>query len=214
MIRHLIVLVLLMLLAGCVETRFESPLGDNIETCDARWKGLWIDRDNDTTRTADAFEVDGACELTLLDQPEPGGPLKRIRVAVNFVHDGGSDYLVVSDAQIHGLGTLDPPYGIKPAPAKSFFFVKYRLRGDVLELYEVDSERTAGLVIDGTLDGTVSKTAGELHVYVRGDRVKMLEIVRRQHIFSDKPAATLQSSRQSAADYEAELIRRQRGVKR
>ena len=28
-------------LCGCTETRFESPLGDNIETCDTRWKGLW-----------------------------------------------------------------------------------------------------------------------------------------------------------------------------
>ena len=38
-------LLLVLLLAGCVETRFESPPGDNIETCDARWKGLWIGAD-------------------------------------------------------------------------------------------------------------------------------------------------------------------------
>ena len=32
-------------LGGCVETRFAAPLGDNIETCDARWKGLWLDQE-------------------------------------------------------------------------------------------------------------------------------------------------------------------------
>lgn len=209
MIRYLIMSMLIITLSGCVETRFESPLGDNIETCDARWKGLWIDPDNSRGRNVAAFEVDDACEFALLDQPEPGGPLKRVRVPVNFVHDGDRNYLVVSDAQIHSVVALDPPHSIKPTPAKSFFFAKYRLRGNTLELYDVDSTRTAKLVIDGTLDGTVSKTPNALHVYVRGSRAKMLEIVRRQPIFSDKPAAILRRSRQSAADYEAELIRQQ-----
>ena len=58
-------------LAGCVETRFESPIGDNIETCDAGWKGLWIDADapnRDRPEKADAaFYVNDACEFIVLD---------------------------------------------------------------------------------------------------------------------------------------------------
>jgi len=37
-------------LSACVETRFESPLGDNIETCDTAWKGVWLEPGDDGRR--------------------------------------------------------------------------------------------------------------------------------------------------------------------
>lgn len=202
----------LLLLTGCTETRFESPLGDNIESCDIGWKGLWLADDATREREDGAFYVDDDCRFHALDQPEPGAPLKPIHVPLNFVHDRGNDYLVVSDAQLKGLVTLDPPHAIEPAPEKSFFFARYRLRGDRLDIYDVDSERIAKLILDAKIEGTIDKSATELHVYVRGNRRQMLEIVRTHAIFTDKPMR-LKRSDQSVEAYEKALLARQRKEK-
>lgn len=182
--------------AGCVETRFESPIGDNIETCDARWKGLWIgvdeerpDKRDDTT----AFYVNDECQFIVLDQPEKGGALKQVHVPLNYVHADGKDYVVVADTAMKALVSLKPPHGIDPAPEKSFFFARYRLRGDRLELYQVDSERTAQLVIEGKIGGTVNKTQNELHVFVSGTRAQMLDMLRAHAIFEEKPVKLMRS---------------------
>ena len=186
-------------LGGCIETRFESPIGDNIETCDGRWKGLWVDGPDAV------FYVDDACEFIVLDQAGQDGPLKQIHVPVNYVHADGKDYVVIADTAVKGLADVKPPHGIVPVPEKSYFFARYKLRGDRLEMYQVDSERAAKLVVDGKLDGTVDKTQNELHVYVRGTRAKMLEIVRTQPIFDDK-SIDLVRSRQTLEQYEKSLL--------
>lgn len=197
-------------LTGCNETRFEAPLGDNIETCDVAWKGLWVPDEERKDEAADAaFFVDHECRFHVLDQPERGAPFKQVHIPVNFVHDGGNHYVVVSDAQLKGLVKLDQPYAVEPAPEKSFFFARYRVRGDQLELFEVDSERVARLILDAKIEGTISKTATELHVYVRGNRQQMLEIVRNNAIFSSKPMK-LRRSEQSVESLEKELIQAQR----
>lgn len=199
---HLLIAMFL-LLGGCTETRFESPLGDNIETCDVRWKGLWTDADkNDAT----AIFVDNECHFILADQPEKGGPLKRIHVPMNYVHVDGKDYLVVADASLKGVVDVKPPYAIEPAPAKSFYYARYRLRGDRVEITQVNSERVAQLVIDGKLEGTVSKIANELHVYVRGDRARMLEIVRKQPIFDGQAPTKLVRHKETLDEFEQALL--------
>jgi len=210
-------IVLLALLAcatltACVETRFESPLGDNIETCDTAWKGLWFE-DRDDGRRADGerhlagFVVDEACAFTIVEQPEAGGPLKRTRVPINFVHAHGGDYVVVSDAALRGLVELDPPYDVEPAPQKSFFFARYRVRGHRLEVRKVDDAKAARLVVDGKLDGTVLKGRNHLHVYVRGGRQQMLDIVRRHDLFEVKPSLVFERSRMDLQDFERSLQR-------
>ncbi len=199
-------------LGGCVETRFEAPLGDNIETCDAHWKGLWTG-DKPDAKTPGAFWIDDDCRFTVLDQPEKGGPFKQIHVPVNYVHDDGKDYLVVADNVLKGLVELKAPYAIDPAPAKSYFFARYRTHGDRIEIYTVDDAHVATLIVDGTLQGTVSKTANELHVYVRGDRAQMLEIVRHDSLFSDKSNTVLSRIKQTPAEYEQTLIQAQKTKK-
>lgn len=204
---------LLLLSAGCVETRFESPPGDNIETCDTRWKGLWIGADEQRRGELDlddvaAFHVDANCEFSVLDQAEPGGPLKRVHVPLNFVHAQGRDYIVVADTSLAGLVTLQPPHGIDPPPRKSFFFARYRVRGDRIQLFTVDSKRAAQLVIDGKLDGTVDKTRNGLRVYVQGDRARMLRALREHSIFEDKPTLELVRSKQGLDAFERSLRRR------
>ena len=193
-----------LLLGACVETRFEAPLGDNIETCDVKWKGLWGDADS--AAEPSAIYVDDDCRFVVLDQPERGGPLKQIHVPVNFVHADGKDYLVVADSALKGLVELKPPHGIEPAPDKSFFYARYRLRGDRVELNQVDSEAVAKLVIDGKLEGTVEKVSNDLHVFVRGDRTRMLEIVRTQPIFQTKSPTVLIRRKQSLDEFERSVL--------
>ncbi len=139
--------------------------------------------DKTTKDDAGAFWIDDECRFTVLDQPERGAPFKQIHVPVNYVHDKGKDYLVIADVALKGLVDLKPPYAIDPLPQKSFFFARYNVHGNRIELQDVDSELAAKLVVDRRLQGTVSKTANELHVFVRGDRAAMLEIVRNNAIF-------------------------------
>jgi hypothetical protein len=201
---HVLLVMASALLCGCTETRFESPLGDNIETCDVRWKGLWTDTEEKSEKTA--IYVDNECHFIVADQPENGGPFKRIHVPMNYVHADGKDYLVVADTSLKGIVDVEPPYAIEPAPAKSFYFARYRLRGDNVEITQVNSERAAQLVITGKLEGTVSKTANELHVYIRGDRARMLEIVRKQPIFDEQTPTKLVRHKQTLDEFEQTLL--------
>jgi hypothetical protein len=196
-------IAVVVLLTGCTETRFEAPLGDNIETCDVRWKGLWTDPESNE---ATAIYVDNECHFILADQPEKGGPLKRVHVPMNYVHVDGKDYLVVADTSLKGVVDVKPPYAIEPAPAKSFYFARYRLRGDSVEITQVNSQRAAQLVIEGKLEGTVSKTANELHVFIRGDRARMLEIVRKQPIFDDEKPTKLVRHKETLDEFEQALL--------
>jgi hypothetical protein len=193
--------------SGCTETRFQSPPGDNIETCDVRWKGLWGPRDE--TDSASAFYVDDECHFIFLDQPEKGGPFKQFHVPVNFVHADGNDYVVVADTSIRDLVKIKPVYGVDPVPDKAFFFSRYRQDKDHLDLYPVDNERIARQVIEGKLEGTVSKTHNELHVFVSGDRAHMLEILRHGAIFKDKPDIRMVRLNQSVDEFERKVMKSQ-----
>lgn len=206
---RLIILASFFAIGGCVETRFESTPGDHIEACDVRWKGLWVDASETPTRDDGdlAFLVDDDCRFHLLERPEKDGPFKPVHIPLNFVHDGDHDYVVVADNQLAGVVKLAAVHGVKPIPGKSFFIARYRVRGDRLEIDTVDSQRAAHMVIDELLGGTVDRSPNELHVFVRGDRARVLEILRTQPIFASMPSATLERSRQTLAEFEAERMR-------
>lgn len=195
----------LLLLGGCIETRFESPLGDDIAVCDARLKGLWADPDAPVRGTS-AVYVDDECRVLVLSQTEPGTPLRQIHVPVNFAKVGRHDYLVIADAELDGLVDIPPVFGVEPAPQRSFYFVRYRIRGDRLVLARADSETIATFIIDGELEGTVSSTKNELHVFVEGDRAKMLDIVRRHDLFRETDDGYLVHRDQDIAAFERELL--------
>lgn len=213
-IRWMAGICVLLALAACTETRFESPPGDEIVACDPAWKGLWVDASKN--RSSDepdelAFLVDQECRFLMLERPEKDGPPKQIHIPLNFVHDRGKHYLVVADNQLGETVKLDPVHGIEPAPAKSFFIARYQVDHDHLRIWQVDSKRTAHLVIDDALDGTVDRTHNELHVFIHGDRNKVLEIVRKQTIFEEKPAADVRRIKMSLEEYERERSARRAG---
>lgn len=183
-----------LVLAACTETRFESPPGDQLETCDARWKGTWDEIDADAGAKANrepAVEVDANCTLTLLDENKDGGAIKRQPVAAHFAHVDGNDVLVATDSAIKALVALDPPYGVDPTPKESYFLARYRVHGDRIDLYAVDSAHVAKLVIDGIVEGSVDKRRRELHVFVSGTRAQVLALMRNHAIFEGKPSLSL-----------------------
>ena len=192
-------------LAGCVETRFESPLGGRFESCDARWKSLWTG--TDPTDQSAAIYVDPDCHAYVVDRPAADKPVRRVELPLRFKQVDGQDYLSVEAAAFKDLVELDPPYAIEPAPAHAYFFARYQIRGDHMEIDLVNSKRIAQLIIDGKIDGTVSKTSNGLHVFVRGDPARMLEIVRGQSIFEGVVPTTLQRSKQTLEEFESGLKR-------
>ncbi len=201
--------LLLVGLSACSSTRFESPLGDALDTCDPRWQGLWIEREDDGEDGEAAFQVDAQCRLFVLDQEDKGGPIKSAHVPVNFTEVAGKDYLVVSDKAVLPVFEPGPVSGVKEQPEKTFFFIRYRVRGDRIELFDIDDERVAHLIVDDKLEGTIAKSENELHNFVRGDRARMVEIVRKHDLF-EKDASVLVRSRLTLEEFERRLIERQR----
>ena len=193
-------------LCACTETRFESPPGDAIEACDPDWKGFWVDASEDAgKKDADdaAFLVDNECRFLLLERPEKDGPMKQIHIPMNFVHDRGKHYIVVADNQLGGVVDVAPVHRMKPAPTKAFFVARYELNRDKLSIFDVDSNRVANLVIDDKIDGTVDSGDNELHVFVKGNRELILEILRNHDLFKAKPGAEARRSKQSLEEYES-----------
>jgi hypothetical protein len=196
-------------LGACTSTRFESPLGERLDTCDPRWQGLWVEREDDGEDGEAAIQVDAQCRLFVLDQQEKGGPIKSVHVPVNFARVAGKDYLVVSDKAVLPVFEPGQVAGVKEQPEKTFYFMRYRVRGDRIELHDVDDERVAHLIIDDELEGTIAKSEDELHNYVRGDRARMVEIVRKHDLFQ-KEATVIARSKLTLEEYERNLIERQR----
>ncbi len=205
MLRTFTCLCAFLAMAACTETRFESTPGDQVLACDPAWKGLWVDASTDASTSEPdelAFRVDQECRFFMLERPEKDGPPKEIHIPVNYVHDRDKHYLVIADDQLGDVVDLPALHGINPVPKKSFFIARYEFAQDRLRIYPVDSKRTANLVIDDVLDGTVDSSKKQLHVYVQGDRAKVLDIVRDKKIFDDKPGAEVRRIKLSLEQYE------------
>lgn len=177
-------------LAGCSETRFESPPGQNIERCDTDLRGLWLAVDSKPGEL-DGFDIDAECRTRILTRTEPGGPVQAIQVPVNFVHHRGKHYVVVADEALKGLIELPPIHGVNPLPKRNFFIVRYDVRGDRLRLFNVDDRAAGHAILDGTLEGTISSTLDELHVYVRGTREQILQALDTPDLFKRKASSVL-----------------------
>lgn len=203
--KQLFCILAMLTLCGCVETRFESPLGDKLETCDARWKGLWTPAPPEAQDAA--FFVDADCRFFVIDRPARDKPVRRLEIPLRYTQVDGQDYLVVADTALKDLVEIQPPPGIDPVPAQTYFFVRYRIDGDRIDLAQVNSERVAKLVEIGKLDGTVSRANKELHVYVRGDAARMLKIVRDEPVFEGSAPTYLARSALSVGEFERKLAR-------
>ncbi len=188
------------LLGGCTETRFQALPDVALKSCDARWKGLWVPREEPEGNSA--FYVDDACNFTVFDHADSGGPIKRVPFRVKFAHVRGQDLMFVADHELESLVEIDPVYGVNPAPKQAYFYVRYDVHKDHVAVYPVDSERIATRIIHGKLKGTVSKTSNQLRVFVSGNRTRMHEILRGESVFAAKPDFVLVRSQRPVSDFE------------
>ncbi len=183
-------LACLMWLAACSETRFESPPGQNIALCDTHLAGLWLAVDSKPGEL-DGFDIDAECRTRILTRTEAGGPAQAIRLPVNFVHHRGKHYVVVADEAVKGLVELPPIHGVNPVPKRNFFIVRYEVHGDRLRLFNVDDRAAGHAILDGTIEGTISSTLDQLHVYVRGTREQILQALDTPGLFERKASSVL-----------------------
>ena len=203
--KRLAALLALLALSGCNVTRFESPPGDALDSCDTRWRGLWIAHEDDGELGDAAIHVDEACRLMMLDQAERGGPVKSVHMPSNFARVGRDDYVVVSDLALKPLYELGPVPGVSEQPARTFVLMRYRFRGERLELYDIDDQKVALLVVDGSIEGTVLKSHDGLQVYVQGDRARIAKVLAAHKLYDDKPTV-LERSDWTPEQFERELI--------
>ena len=203
--RAFAVVGLALLLGACNVTRFESPPGEVLDSCDTRWRGLWITREDDGELGDAAIHVDEACRLMMLDQAERGGPVKSVHVPSNFARVGRDDYVVVSDLALKPVFELGPVPGVSEQPEKTFVLMRYRIRGDRLELHDIDDRKVALLVVDGSIEGTVLKSDDGLQVYVQGDRARIAKVLSTHKLYEDK-ATVLERSDWTPEQFERELI--------
>ena len=191
-------------MCGCTETRFASPPGDQLQSCDPRWEGLWIP--GPEPDAGSAISVDAACALVMIDVPSNGGPTKHIPISVRFLHADGKDYVVVSDDALKDAVDIQPVYGVQPVPTPTYFVARYTVDKDHINIHDVDDEHVATLIIAGKLEGTVSKTANNLHVFVTGNAAHILDVVRDDSIFDAKPNLQLERSELSVEEFEQRAV--------
>ncbi|MGA9422287.1 MAG: hypothetical protein WBW61_07975 [Rhodanobacteraceae bacterium] len=186
-VRRLVFAGLLALTAGaCEETRFATPPGADLADCDPAWKGLWLADDASDDRP-EGIQVDAQCRLSVIETESPGAVPKRTPIALRYAAIAGRKYVVASQSALKPLFDLPPPYAIDPPPMDAYFLARYRVSADRIELFRVDNAKVAKLVIDGKLDGTVSKTDNELHVFVRTNAAGLVDLLKRENIFTDTP---------------------------
>ena len=106
------------------------------------WKGLWVEADeanHDRPSDTAAFYVNDDCQFIVLDQPEKNGALEANPCAGELrARRRQGLRRRRRHRDLNGLVDIKPPHGVTPAPDKSFFFARYRLRGDRLDIYQVD----------------------------------------------------------------------------
>ncbi|MGA8278712.1 MAG: hypothetical protein WB784_11035 [Rhodanobacteraceae bacterium] len=172
--------------SACEETRFATPPGTDLADCDPAWKGLWLGDDTSDERPEGIY-VDAQCRLSVIETESPGATPKRTPIALRYATIAGKRYVVAAQSALKPLFDLPPPYAIDPPPGDAYFLARYRVSADRIELFRVDNAKVAKLVIDGKLDGTVSKTDNELHVFVRTNAAGLVDLLRRENIFTDTP---------------------------
>ena len=155
--RLLLAIAACALLGACQGTTFQTaPLAES--SCDGGLQGRWLsigDSGND---------ADGEVELRIgadcraeLDEHEKDGTRTGPSTLVHVGRAGSQSYLWVDAAW--ALARFGPS---RTAPAGDVFVLRYRLRGDRLELQTTDDKAVAHLIIDEKIPGDVQRLDGSL----------------------------------------------------
>lgn len=165
-------------LAACESTRFEAPpvpASRNDEALFGRWIAVG---DPDSSpgielriepRSRDRQEAESIIEssnpevfLTFVEHKNEG-PVAGEPTPLRVGRDRSRTYLWVD------ANWAEARMGQVPRADKGDVFVfRYRVRGDVLEIWQASTKTAAHRVIDGVLKGEVHQADNELHVRLKG----------------------------------------------
>ena len=170
-----------LLLAGCQMTSFEkSPLAA-AGGCDPALVGDWAsigdppDEDGEVT-----LRLDAQCRLTY-EERKATGLVTGEATTVHVARHGDHAYAWVDAAW--ALARFEEDH--RP-PAGDIMLVRYRLDGDVLELWSTDDKPIAHAIIDGQLEGEVIAADNELFNRLTGEQAPA--VLERDGLFDAEPA--------------------------
>jgi hypothetical protein len=161
MLRITACLLALGLLAGCESTRFEAPPVAE-RTCDAALAGTWLSTGDDPGDEGEVeLRIGADCRLDFIEHGKDGTKTGE-PTPLHVGRDADRTYLWVD------ANWAEVRMGEKArADAGDVFVLRYRARGDRLELWQVDTKAAAHRVIDNELKGDVHQADDELHVRLK-----------------------------------------------
>ncbi|HNR91130.1 MAG TPA: hypothetical protein PKO41_01775 [Dokdonella sp.] len=191
-------LTLLLVLAGCVETRFESLPGDQVERCDARWVGNWRFVSSEDKREAadDAVFIAIGAGCRDIRVFEKGKQDDDLTADLHFARVDRMRILAVQLIEQKDKGKAKGEWD------GGYHYFRYDTRANRIDMYAVDHDRVAHLLIDGKLRGRVEMVSQRPGVhrqshgrsqenFVAGDASAMVEVVRKPGIFEKRPSNSL-----------------------
>jgi hypothetical protein len=195
-LRAMFVVLMLALLGACHQTRFEALPTGAVGDCDAEWVGAWRIEAGTSAGSADEgpvyWLVDADC-ARYRTMDEHGETEDETEFQIRYLRHEGRRYLVNGKA---GL----------PADAeawdRAFMLFRYDVRGkDRIELFEIDTQRVARLILDGAIAGRteVKSSAGRdgrivvdsTENLIAGPAIATDAVIARKDVFLRRPWMTL-----------------------
>lgn len=182
-------IVLLLGLAGCSTTVFESlPVGTTTQ-CDPAWPGHWQAIPlKDTDGPGGTLDISPDCSTIIASDkgtPEP--------THLSLVDTGHGQYLQLRDAG-------DKPRCVgKGKTHCGYMLLRYERDGDTIRLYDVDHAQVAAAIRSGTIQGYSKpldigqKDSTPIHSnFIAGDPQRITRLLRdHPEVFEQKPFGPL-----------------------
>lgn len=189
---NIVLSALLLGLAGCSTTVFESiPTGTTTD-CDPAWPGLWqpVDTANDATKPKDVLEISPDCRIATTKNEAKPKPMHLTLIGTR----AGRQYLQIhnDDGQPDCIGGGKTHCG--------YVLMRYERDGDTIRLYDPDHAKVAATINKGSIkgfseraDGKELKTSEPVHRnFIAGDAGKIDKLLRQHpEIFNAQPFIVL-----------------------
>ena len=173
-LRAAVTLSLLLVIAGCSEVRFTQLPAGSVRDCDSRAVGRWLSADEPDNDSALVVSED--CERVEVVERKSDGSIDRDVLDVSWIRTQGRRVAAVASD--------------KPDESGQWHLVRYRIRGDRLDIFYPDIEGLAARVDAGTIAGEVISRDSDgdaQEVLVTADRRKLARLIGRGELFRKKP---------------------------
>jgi hypothetical protein len=196
-LRALLILLALVLLAGCDETRFAQPLAAKGD-CESDLRGLWRIVDEPDS-TPEFVHVADGCRIRLLRAPLPGEGgvdgattgIRDVSFRVALARTDGVLHAWLTDRDFHAAGGDTKPAEHHGQP-DGFHVFRIEARTREVVVRGVDHVAVAKAIIEGTLRGQVHKSEDGLKNFVETDAAATAQLLRKRWLFRREDPLRLQ----------------------